>query len=1005
MEDTNNENDILLDRKQLDQVMKSISKQPSHSEYQYLDTDNFEYELDEFFNYTEISLILQQYSTMVNHTQKDLRKQIEKLLDQLESVYEQRIDAANKLLLISLGDFQQMNHNKIKYLESIKKNNLLLYNCGAFYPIFQALKHVFNQLYQISQIDNIIIDTNEEVFKEIDLYLTILYLIIETNRQEGIFGDKKDALDVEFLEFLLINLSQLKDSFTPSFPIKKLLLLIWKTLLSTLGGVEKVKGLKHQARERNGLNPLSTAYIPKCSSHDLFTFQNDITFRYPTYSPSLNNKFTLTPMVIKASPALAAAMGITNATNQTTLPYQLLFPPRQQKGNEKQSNNQQLNNDNFNFSDTVVLPLVDSGPSVPTSITEATDIYQKYLQISLSDHQIILERQRAINRWQNLKQNKINDSKHVNYLSIANSTDYNDENNKMAEDDMNNNDIFNIMERLYTSIAPELQGTVIVLLKILLTTATNKMKSNNKNNTDATNTQQDSSQPSMETADTERNREILCKSISAIFILLLKWFKISHILKYEYFSQLLVDSGCMLLILKIFGLQEIAALSSIKTNIDEYNLFEQIASHPSVSNLEEKKDKENGLSTQGTSIESKNQNYTNGRNIFWIINLLRVLQMLSKNKIHRIMVLVQYKSAAIFKRVYKISHPKVELYALKNLKNQIPFLGRKWRSVNMKMVSAIYFHCTPDLREDWLITRSDKESDLEDGKMEEINLRILIRLYHGRKYLPKLLPDDDSTIYENINKHEPFSASLILENNYHMEDDLMNDNFDLDDDFKMDYQKWLENEVYNKKLDDDDNDDGDSDDNNKLKNENSQYDGTPATPIPASPICQPIDSGYSPALLAQGINKLYQEELNKEFNKIKSQKYTIGGNGWDSPIIQRNTLGEKITNGWGSSSNSNNYGDDVDNDNDINDFMDEDDEDDEDDDNKKFSITKDPLGNINWETITEDELTQRLTVVEERTVQRWMNIDINDPRYLKVLNTFEDEDGNPIDEPAIDQWT
>lgn len=38
----------------------------------------------------------------------DLNKQIEKSLDQLESVYEQRIEAANKLLLISLGKSQNM---------------------------------------------------------------------------------------------------------------------------------------------------------------------------------------------------------------------------------------------------------------------------------------------------------------------------------------------------------------------------------------------------------------------------------------------------------------------------------------------------------------------------------------------------------------------------------------------------------------------------------------------------------------------------------------------------------------------------------------------------------------------------------------------------------------------------------------------------------------------------------------------------------------------------------
>jgi hypothetical protein len=38
-------------------------------------------------------------------------------------------------------------------------------------------------------------------------------------------------------------------------------------------------------------------------------------------------------------------------------------------------------------------------------------------------------------------------------------------------------------------------------------------------------------------------------------------------------------------------------------------------------------------------------NYTNHRNLCWSINLLRVLQMLTKRKTHRILLLVQYKSS------------------------------------------------------------------------------------------------------------------------------------------------------------------------------------------------------------------------------------------------------------------------------------------------------------------------------------------------------------------------
>jgi hypothetical protein len=44
-------------------------------------------------------------------------------------------------------------------------------------------------------------------------------------------------------------------------------------------------------------------------------------------------------------------------------------------------------------------------------------------------------------------------------------------------------------------------------------------------------------------------------------------------LKYEYLSQVLIDSGCMLLILKLLGLQEVALLASRKTDDDRQRLI------------------------------------------------------------------------------------------------------------------------------------------------------------------------------------------------------------------------------------------------------------------------------------------------------------------------------------------------------------------------------------------------------------------------------------------------
>jgi hypothetical protein len=48
---------------------------------------------------------------------------------------------------------------------------------------------------------------------------------------------------------------------------------------------------------------------------------------------------------------------------------------------------------------------------------------------------------------------------------------------------------------------------------------------------------------------------------------------------------------------------------------------------------------------QASSDEEGEKEYTNKRNLCWTINLLRILQMLSKRKTQRILLLVQYKSS------------------------------------------------------------------------------------------------------------------------------------------------------------------------------------------------------------------------------------------------------------------------------------------------------------------------------------------------------------------------
>jgi hypothetical protein len=69
----------------------------------------------------------------------------------------------------------------------------------------------------------------------------------------------------------------------------------------------------------------------------------------------------------------------------------------------------------------------------------------------------------------------------------------------------------------------------------------------------------------------------------------------------------------------------------------------------------------------------------NWRAFFISINLLRVLQKLTKRKTNRILAMVQWKASAVLKRVSKVQNVPLQLYALKVMKSLVPYLGRKWR--------------------------------------------------------------------------------------------------------------------------------------------------------------------------------------------------------------------------------------------------------------------------------------------------------------------------------------
>ncbi|KNC87874.1 hypothetical protein SARC_00008 [Sphaeroforma arctica JP610] len=95
------------------------------------------------------------------------------------------------------------------------------------------------------------------------------------------------------------------------------------------------------------------------------------------------------------------------------------------------------------------------------------------------------------------------------------------------------------------------------------------------------------------------------------------------------------------------------------------------------------------------------------RNYITVLNILRVIQKLTKNKADRVRLLVQFKAHSVFRTLIRIDNEAINIYALKVLKSMLTYLPRKWRNSNMLVVTGIYLRLGSTLKDHWTITDPD----------------------------------------------------------------------------------------------------------------------------------------------------------------------------------------------------------------------------------------------------------------------------------------------------------
>ncbi|KAL3853320.1 hypothetical protein ACJMK2_016869 [Sinanodonta woodiana] len=751
----------------------------SDIDFLYEDADKYEQEIAELYSYTEEEEFLQNrlsfeesFKTEGHQKWSELteaikRKYIDFLQNELEVAdKKRRMRAVQAFLYLVQGVFGECEKED-QQRENARKNVHMMYEEGLFSSIVELLSmEIENSAAASAAIRKPSISISDS--KDIRLILNVLYTMVETMRGESNAETEEEKNNRELFreellqqtlgqEILPITLFGMVTRFcsgnAPHYPMKKVLLLLWKVVLVSLGGLHEQQDKKNKVRQESNLPPLLEDTYEVCRH-----------------------------MRASSPPASAADL------------IEQQIPRRAFRGGVKRSSLDENPFENENDRDDDLLKEIDSAqarshdePMPPRPSTPLVNM-QKSLpwkpKVRQKDLEFFLEQTRAkfvgfqvkqdLNSLAGLPQ-PIHEGIKVlkQHLYIALSELQINGEEEMAKNPLSKpeTDVPSTPEEiLYQAILPNLPQYMIALLKILLAAApTSKTK------TDSINILSDLLPEDMPTTvtksmklgiDVNRHKEVIVKAISGLILLLLKHFKLNHIYQFEFMSQHLVFANCIPLVLKFFN-QNIVSYVTAKNGIPILDFPQCVLGEPPELTAD--------------SLEKGDNLPYCWRNLFSCINLLRILNKLTKWKHSRTMMLVVFKSAPILKRALKVKHAMMQLYILKLLKMQTKYLGRQWRKSNMKTMSAIYQKVRHRLNDDWAYG-NDMDARPWDFQAEECSLRACVDRFNNRRYGsngsdPEFKPVDNCIL------------------------SVLGQKVELTEEFKENYELWLNMEVYSNQVD------------------------------------------------------------------------------------------------------------------------------------------------------------------------------------------------------------
>lgn len=226
-------------------------------------------------------------------------------------------------------------------------------------------------------------------------------------------------------------------------------------------------------------------------------------------------------------------------------------------------------------------------------------------------------------------------------------------------------------------------------------------------------------------------------SACMIFRILLRWYRLSHIFKFEFLAAIMFDLQFHLIAFKYCATHAILETVLADTTLPAgfWGVAKELNDGASLPNevygLDIKYVGNVGSLNSVSGSDGIRIDSFSPRALEIFIALVGSTRAIISDKTQRIIIVAELPGESL-KQLLLVYNRQLWMEALQIFKMQAPLNGKKWRSMNMELISAIYLHCPSKLNDNWL-SGQDLSGEIKVAASQEDTLRNMIEFYNSSR--------------------------------------------------------------------------------------------------------------------------------------------------------------------------------------------------------------------------------------------------------------------------------